>query len=100
MYKYETTINTLGQLKRFISKERWDEIQNLEADDYRYTISLDNAISGLKIVEQSRWERDIATDQLHELGIGLGQKIDGIYLTHDKYKELLEYKLMYENLCK
>ena len=100
MYNFEATINTLYQLKKYINMERWNEIQMLEADDYRYTIALDNAISGLKMLEQRGWERDIATAQLHELGIGLGQKIDGIYLTHDKYKELLEYKLMYEDLCK
>lgn len=26
--------------------------------------------------------------------------IDGVYLTQEEYKELLEYKLMYEDLCK
>ena len=75
-------------------------VTNSVAEDEKYSIALDNAISGLKMLEQRGWERDIATAQLHELGIGLGQKIDGIYLTHDKYKELLEYKLMYEDLCK
>ena len=100
MYNFEATINTLYQLKKYINMERWNEIQMLEADDYKYSIALENAILGLKMLEQRGWERDIATAQLHELGIGLGQKIDGIYLTHDKYKELLEYKLMYEDLCK
>ena len=100
MYNFEATINTLYQLKKYINMERWNEIQMLQAEDERYYIALDNAISGLKMLEQRGWERDIATAQLHELGIGLGQKIDGIYLTHDKYKELLEYKLMYEDLCK
>ena len=100
MYNFEATINTLYQLKKYINMERWNEIQMLQAEDERYAIALDNAISGLKMLEQRGWERDIATAQLHELGIGLGQKIDGIYLTHDKYKELLEYKLMYEDLCK
>ena len=100
MYNFEATINTLYQLKKYINMERWNEIQMLQAEDERYVIALDNAISGLKMLEQRGWERDIATAQLHELGIGLGQKIDGIYLTHDKYKELLEYKLMYEDLFK
>lgn len=100
MYNFEATINTLYQLKKYINMGRWIEIQMLQAEDERYYIALDNAISGLKMLEQRGWERDIATAQLHELGIGLGQKIDGIYLTHDKYKELLEYKLMYEDLCK
>ena len=100
MYNFEATINTLYQLKKYIDMGRWIEIQMLEAEDEKYSIALDNAISGLKMLEQRGWERDIATAQLHELGIGLGQKIDGIYLTHDKYKELLEYKLMYKDLCK
>ena len=27
-------------------------------------------------------------------------KVSGIYLSEDEYKELLEYKCMYEDLCK
>ena len=51
------------------------------------------------LVGQYRWERDVAIKQLEELGIGFGQKIDGVYLTKEEYEKLLEYKHMYEDLC-
>lgn len=95
---FETTINTLEQLKRLINNEDWTEINLLEVEDNRYTIALNSAISGLKIVDQCRWERDIATEQLHELGLDFGQKVDGVYLSKEEYDALLEYKYMYEDL--
>ena len=52
------------------------------------------------LFEQYKWERDIAIEQLNELGISFGQKIDGVYLTKEEYEKLLEYKYMYEDLCK
>ncbi|MGF0102094.1 hypothetical protein [Bariatricus sp. SGI.019] len=57
------------------------------------------AINALGLIDQYKWERDIAICQLEELGLGLGQKIDGVYLTHDQYNELLECKYRYESLC-
>ena len=58
------------------------------------------AANALGAIEQIQWERDIAIEQLSELGLGLGQKIEGKYLTKEEYEELLEYKAMYEDLCK
>lgn len=52
------------------------------------------------LCEQYKWERDIAIEQLAELGLGFGQKIEGVYLTKEEYEKLLEYKHMYEGLCK
>lgn len=52
------------------------------------------------LFDQFKWERDIAIEQLDELGLSLGQKIDGVYLTKEEYKELFEYRLMYEDLCR
>lgn len=52
------------------------------------------------LFEQYKWERDIAISQLEDLGIGFGQKIDGYYLTSEEYKEMFEYRLMYEDLCR
>lgn len=51
------------------------------------------------LFDQFKWERDIAIEQLDELGLSLGQKIDGVYLTREEHDKLLEYKLMYEDLC-
>ena len=58
------------------------------------------AISALILINQIRWERDVALEQLADLGLGLGQKIEGYYITEDEYDKLLEYKHMYEDLCK
>ena len=92
---YEKAINILERLKDKINDGRWVD---LFSEDGGYLIALGLAISNLKVVEQCRWERDIATEQLHELGLGLGQKIDGVYLSKEEYEALLEYKYMYENL--
>ena len=55
------------------------------------------AISALGAIEQYKWERDVAISQLEELGLTFGEKIDGVYLTHDQYNELLEYRYRYES---
>lgn len=36
--------------------------------------AMDMAISALSVLDQIRWERDIALETLEEHGIGLGQK--------------------------
>ena len=56
--------------------------------------------NAIKVLDQIRWERDIAIQQLEEIGVGLGNKMDGKYLSKKEYEDLLEYKYMYENLCK
>lgn len=52
------------------------------------------------LYNQIKWERDIALEQLADLGLCLGQKIEGYYVTEDEYDKLIEYKHMYEDLCK
>lgn len=52
------------------------------------------------LFDQLKWERDIAIEQLEKLGVGFGQKIDGVYLSKCDYEELLRYKYMYEDLCR
>lgn len=61
---------------------------------------IEEAISALILINQIRWERDVAIEQLADLGLSLGQKIEGYYITEDEYDKLLEYKHMYEDLCK
>ena len=56
--------------------------------------------SALMALEQYRWECEIAMSQLEQLGIGFAEKIDGMYISRDEYNKLLEYKAMYEDLCK
>lgn len=52
------------------------------------------------VFDQVMWERNVALEQLEELGLSLGQKIEGVYMTKEEYEKLLEYKYMYESLCK
>lgn len=42
------------------------------------------------LFEQYKWERDIAIAQLEELGLSLGQKIDGVYISKEEYEKLIE----------
>ena len=48
------------------------------------------AMNALGAIEQIQWERDIAIEQLSELGLSLGQKIDGIYMSKEEYHNMLE----------
>ena len=52
---------------------------------------VEQAFNALICLEQYRWERDIAISQLEQLGLSLGQKIDGVYLDKESYEEMLEY---------
>lgn len=73
----------------------------LESPKCQYiTEALQMALHALGVIDQVRWERDVAFKQLEEIGIGFGQKIDGVYLTKEEHERLLEYKHMYEDLCK
>lgn len=67
---------------------------------YATANAVEQAFSAMICLGQYVWERDVAVSQLEELGLSLGEKVDGVYLTYDKYNELLEYKYRYESLCK
>lgn len=54
------------------------------------TEALQMALNIMGAFEQVAWERNVAIGQLEELGLSLGQKIDGVYLTKEKYEKLLE----------
>ena len=69
-------------------------------DQYATANAVEQAFSAMICLGQYVWERDVAISQLEELGLSFGEQINGFYLTYDKYNELLEYKAMYENLCK
>jgi hypothetical protein len=59
------------------------------------------AFNALGCVEQFRWERDIAFEMLEDLGLSFAEKTDDkCVITKEEYQELLEYKFMYEALCK
>ena len=56
------------------------------------------AMFALKVLEQIRWERDVAISQLEELGLSLGQKVDHVKETINKATpiKLKEVKGMYD----
>ena len=57
---------------------------------YATAKAVEEAFSALIVLDQIRWERDIAIGQLEELGISLGQKIEGVYLTREKFDKLFK----------
>ena len=49
--------------------------------------AIDMAIESLKkqsIFEQIKWERDVVLEQLEEIGVGLGRKMDDVKLAMEK----------------
>lgn len=66
-----------------------DKIEVLEELLKRESISVADSVSK-GLFDQIKWERDIAIEQLEELGLSLGQKIDGVYITKEEYNRLLE----------
>lgn len=81
--------NRLEELVKISDKPAWMVVRDMPTVD---------AVSK-KLFDHFKWERDVAIEQLFELGIGFGEKIDGIYLSKEAYEKLLEYKRMYEDLC-
>lgn len=82
--------------------------QKYKDGEYTDGVTLQSIIDGVPTedvvsrgaFDQIKWERDVAIEQLEELGLSLGEKIDGVYLNKKEYEKLLEYKYMYESLCK
>ena len=104
--------------KRVIDVEEWDEwykelTHGLEPydhydmgygdavdriDDWMDTQPIVDVDSGL--VGQYRWERDVVIAQLEELGIGFGQKIEGVYVTNGHWEKYWdEENMSYSYRC-
>lgn len=84
-------------LKSVVNESSKDEVEET-IQRIRNAPTINAVSKGL--FDQVRWERDVALEQLADLGLGLGQKIEGYYITEDEYDKLLEYKYMYEDLCR
>lgn len=69
-------------------------------DQYATAKAVEMAFNAWGCVGQYRWERDIALEMLEELGLGFAQKIDGVYISNDRYKELLECERLCGEFCK
>ena len=59
----------------------------------------DELKSFVSIIKGTDNNSNLTEDNVFGL-IDLQETVDEVYLTHNEYKELLEYKLMYQNLCK
>lgn len=79
-------------------RENAMSILNKEEQHHATANAVSMAFNALVCVDQYKWELGIAIQQLNDLGIGFGEKIDGVYLTKEEYEDLLEYKFMYESL--
>lgn len=68
-----------------------DKIGDIESIciNNKYSDSLCNDISALlsEVIDRLNW-------------ITLGERMNGVYLSEKQYEKLLEYKHMYEDLCK
>ena len=83
-----------------IKKYKNNAVTILEKNcQYATARAVEEAFTSLVCLGQYMWERDVAISQLEELGISFGEKVDGVYLTHEQYNELLEYRYRYESLC-
>ena len=81
------TIEAIKRIKEHMTVHHMKETLNC----CFITEALQMAINALGAIDQIRWERDIAISQLEQLGLSLGQKIDGVYLDKESYEEMLEY---------
>lgn len=93
--------NAISLIQKAMSDEDYwtaEKIEVLEKLLKRESISAANSVSK-GLFDQIKWERSVAFEQLEELGISFGQKIDGVYLNKEEYEKLIEYKHMYEDLC-
>ena len=90
-------IDEFEWVKSVVNESSKDEIE--EVIQRIKNVPVVDAVSK-SLYDQIKWERDIALEQLADLGLFLGQKIEGYYITEDEYDKLIEYKHMYEDLCK
>lgn len=81
-------IDEFEWLKSVVNESSRDEIEEI-IQRIKNAQAVDAVSKSL--YDQIKWERDIAIEQLEELGLSLGQKIDGVYLTKEKYDNLLGY---------
>lgn len=88
------------EVGKYIGKELTPEEKDLRTALIMGIDALSDLIKSENVIFQLRWECDVALKQLKELGIGLGERIDGIYLSKEECDKLMEYKYMYEDLCK
>lgn len=97
--KIESKISTREAIIRI---KNHIEIHHTKADPISGSVheAFQMAINALGAIEQIRWERDFAVAQLEELGLSLGKKVDGVFITKEEHDKLLEYKTMYEDLSK
>ena len=74
---------------------------NLGAGDYIDIEALKVAVNALGAIEQIIWERDVAIEQLNELGLSLGQKVDDVKVINlNELTKNVEEKMTYMCGCR
>jgi hypothetical protein len=70
-------------------------------DRYATAKAVEEAFVSLACLGQYMWERDVAISQLEELGLNLGQKVDGMKVVNlDELAESIENKMTYMCGCR
>lgn len=58
------------------------------AIDIQLREALEMATSALTTIDQFKWERDVAIQQLNELGLGFGEKVDDVQKAINVYEKI------------
>ena len=70
-------------------------------DQYATAKAVEEAFMSLACLGQYMWERDVAISQLEELGLSLGQKVDGMKVINiNKLAKNIENKMTYMCGCR
>lgn len=78
--KTKQTIEVLKEiLKSIMETKTRGECDKAISKRIRYIQAIDHAINCVGAIEQIKWERDIAIQQLNELGYEFGEKINHNY---------------------
>ena len=98
--KSKQVIEVLEFTREYIN-DNSSGISNRVREEYgetNFNQAIDHAINCVGAIEQIKWERDIAIQQLNELGLALGQKTDEVQraiefygVFQDDYKTVEDY---------
>lgn len=62
-------------------------VKHLErASQFATARAVEQAFSAMICLDQYRFERDVAVSQLSEIGVSLGEKMDGVYIKRAQIK--------------
>lgn len=74
---------TIAEAAKILKTEYLGDSENME-------LAKQMGANALMALGQYRWECEIATSQLKQLGIGFAEKIDGVYISRDKINNIIQ----------